>query len=391
MRRIANWWVSLDYITFILILALMAIGLLLITAASPAMAERINTPSFYFINKQIQFMLIAIPCLIFPTLMGEKALRIFAFISFFIVIALLCLLPFFADITKGAKRWMTLAGFSLQPSEFLKPFYGVIIAKILTTPGRKTPSFIEGTYNQLGNERFIIAGLLHILIMCLLLIQPDFGMTVTISVVTGVQFFIAGLPITFIIIMVVMFGFTLWGAYNLLPHVAKRIDMFLDEDSENCYQVHKSLESYVKGGMWGTGPGEGGLKYLLPDSHTDFIFAIAGEELGAIFCLLIIAIIALLVLRALLQISMLRSPYNMCVAIGAITYIAFQSLFNIGVTLNLFPTKGMTLPFISYGGSSLISLSLAMGIYLQVTRKNYLRSRTKEGIIIFGPEISRTS
>ncbi len=391
MRLIANWWLSIDYVTFIIMLTLMAVGLLLITAASPAMSERIGTPSFYFIHKQIQFMLIALPCMIIPTLMGEKALRTLSFISLFIIILLLCLLPFFGDVTKGAKRWISVAGFSLQPSEFLKPFYGVVIAKILTTS--KSKNFINfaseiDKMNKNGNERFFIASILHMLIIGLLLMQPDFGMTVTVSVVTGIQFFLAGLPIHFIIIMLTILCIGFWGAYIALPHVTKRIDLFMHGSNEHCYQVHKSLESYARGGFWGTGPGEGALKYMLPDSHTDFIFATAGEELGIVFCLIVLALLAFLVLRCITQIANLKSQYDICVAISSITYIAFQSLFNIGVTLHLFPTKGMTLPFISYGGSSLIALSLAMGIYLQITRKSRLRTRSKSDLIIFGPKIS---
>ncbi len=401
MRRILNWWLSIDYITFVLLLMLMAIGLLLITAASPAMADRIGTSSFYFINKQIQFVIIALPCLILPSLMGEKALRTFSLISFILVVLLLCLLPFYGDTTKGAKRWMTIVGFSLQPSEFLKPFYGVLIAKILTNSnttyglGIEHDAFhkinkVHSNKSNQSNKRFVIASLLHLFVMTLLLIQPDFGMAITVSVITGIQFFVVGLPMHFIFIMIIILTVSLFFAYYFLPHVTKRIDVFFDSNAENCYQVHKSLESYAKGGLWGTGPGEGALKYMLPDSHTDFIFAIAGEELGILFCLIIIGLLAFMILRCIVQISNLQNQYNICLAINAIAYISFQSLFNIGVTLHIFPTKGMTLPFISYGGSSLLALSIAMGIYLQATRKRLVYHRNHQNIIIYSKKISNS-
>lgn len=337
--------------------------------------------------------------------MNEYQIKKIGVIGFVLCIILLILTLLLGDTVKGAKRWLSLPGISLQPSELIKPFYAIVIAMILSSehnksiknlirhthfgqnnrPTTKNVSEINSSINthiinsNINNDnsdiiasfnlkRFYLCFIIHIFIILLLILQPDFGMTVTISVVTGIQLFVAGLPWIIIILILCCFiglGFFL---YHTLPYIAKRIDSFTANDDGYNYQVQKSLESYTNGGFFGTGPGEGSVKYFLPDSHADFIFAVAGEEMGAIFCIFIVLLIAFIVLRTIINISKLNNTYSIYVGISTIMYVAFQAIFNIGVTMHLFPTKGMTLPFISYGGSSIIASSISIGICLSAMR-----------------------
>ncbi|CAL7960065.1 Cell wall polymerase [Alphaproteobacteria bacterium] len=351
------WWNSIDNKSFIALLFLILIGLILIATASPVIAAKIGVPHFSFIRKQFYYTLIALPTILFFSIIKENQVKKICFIGLVITIVSLMLLPFVGDETKGAKRWLIILGFSLQPSEFIKPFYTVIVAAI----------FAEGKIKD-DFPSFAICTILHLLIMGLLLMQPDLGMAVTICVVTGVQFFIAGLSLKLVLLLFVLFTSMVYLAYLFFPHVAKRIDHFLGNDLEIGYQVQKSLESYAHGGFLGTGPGEGSVKYALPDLHSDFIFSVAAEEFGIIFCIAILSLIAFIVIKGFINVSKMRNLYRMYAAIGIVMYIAFQSIFNIGVTLNILPTKGMTLPFVSYGGSSLIAMAIAVGIYFNLTK-----------------------
>ncbi len=355
----SQWWFSVDSKSIIALLGLMFVGIVLITTASPAVAERIKVSHFYFVYKQLEYIALGIPLLFFVSLINSKYIPRVGALGFTITIVLMMLVLFIGDETKGAKRWLTVLGFSLQPSEILKPFYTILTANILVQ--ENLPS------------RFIVCGLLHAIVVGLLLLQPDFGMAVTVSVALCTQFFLAGLRRRWIICIACILCILGITAYMMLPHVAKRLDLFFHPEIGNAYQIHKSLESYIKGGLWGCGPGEGTVKYILPDSHADFIFAVAAEEFGTIFCLSIVLLISFIVICGILNITKMQDMHKVYMAGGMLSYFAFQSIFNIGVTVHLFPTKGMTLPFVSYGGSSMLSFALAMGIYFNVTRREFFR------------------
>ena len=203
----------------------------------------------------------------------------------------------------------------------------------------------------------------------LLIIQPDFGMLVLTTAVFAIQLFIAGLPIIWVILAIVGSIFGIISAYLLLPHVTSRINNFLWPDINENYQVSKSILAFEHGGLYGRGPGEGAIKQYLPDSHTDFIFAVADEEFGAIICIMIITIFAFIVLRTLIRISYEEDKFVQLASIGLITQFGLQATINMGVTLNLLPTKGMTLPFISYGGSSTLAMALAIGMLIGLTKR----------------------
>ncbi len=363
IKSLLEWWRCIDHQTLIAIIFLMAIGLVLLAAAGPASSTRVGISKMHFVNKQIIFMLFCLPTILFFSMIPKKLLQLLCLLGLIATIGMLVLVPFLGEAVKGAKRWINLPGFSLQPSEFLKPFYSFLIGYVI---GSK-----EWENNRDQIRTFATCVLLHLVVVLLLLLQPDFGMLMTISVVTGVQIFAAGFAWYILATSIVAIVICGAGAYILLPHVARRIHLFLNNDGEVAYQVQKSILSYKAGGMFGRGPGEGVIKYQLPDSHSDFIFAVGGEEFGAIFCLITIGLILFIVARGFLHALKTNNKQAVLVMLAMISYMAFQSIFNIGVTLNMLPTKGMTLPLISYGGSGLISLSIAMGIYLNYSRLSY--------------------
>ena len=273
-------------------------------------------------------------------------------------ILLLALVPMVGTEIKGAVRWISIAGFSLQPSEFAKPFMAVVTAWMFAE-WRRDPAF-PGHWVAVG---------LYGLLVALLMSQPDFGMTVMVSVIWFGQFFLAGLPMIFVGGLAGLGALGAVGAYLVFPHVASRVHRFLDPASGDTYQVDRSLEAFVNGGLLGTGPGEGTVKAYLPDAHADFIFSVAGEEFGGLACLLIIALYAFVVLRGYAKLLSETSLFVLLAAAGLLTQVALQALIHMASAVSLMPAKGMTLPFISYGGSSLLALAFAMGMALALTRR----------------------
>ena len=270
------------------------------------------------------------------------------------------LVLFIGEEIKGSKRWVSLGFISIQPSEFIKPIFSIVTASILIR-----------RYADKNLACFKISTFLYLVLVGLLAIQPDLGMVITISAIWGTQMFLAGLSMIWIIFLGLGGVIGLFAAYTFLPHVTVRINSFLDPDKSENYQIKKSIEAFRNGGVYGTGPGEGVVKQHLPDSHTDFIFAVVGEELGMIVGILVIFIFAFIVIRGLFRIYKVGDLFSIIATTGLLMQIGFQAVVNIGVTLHLLPTKGMTLPFISYGGSSILSISIAMGMILALTRKRY--------------------
>lgn len=369
-KSIRKWWWALDNISLMLMICIILIGALLITTASPPVAERLKLSSFYFAHRQFIFLIIACFVIFFLSSISEKALKRLVLLGFFGCIVLMVMVLFMGDEVKGARRWISLLGISIQPSEILKPLFifltGLVLAEKFSRDNFPSFSVCLGMYA---------------LVCGLLILQPDFGMVITYTVVLGGQFFLAGLPIWWIALAAIACLSGGFVAYNFLPHVARRIDMFLSPDVSENFQVEKSLESYVSGGMFGKGPGEGVVKANLPDSHTDFIFAVAGEEFGALFSSCIILVFLAFILRGLYLLYKEQNLFKIYVGGGIIVLFALQTIFNIGVTLHLFPTKGMTLPLISYGGSSIMCYAICFGIFLNFTRKSGTVSSVRETFI----------
>lgn len=354
---IVSWWRSLDHLNYFAFLILGVISLILVTTASPAIAARVGLVETYFIKKQIIYILTAYLIITFLTFASEQQIKKISLLGFLLSLALMLIVKFYGYEVKGAKRWISLAGMSLQPSEFMKVFFTVISAWLLSI------------YHQ--NKEFLtiqITFLLYLIVAALLLLQPDFGMFVTISAIWGVQLVVAGMPLILMLIGIILGGFAVSGAYIFLPHVAARVNKFLDKDLQENYQVMKSLKALEYGGLYGKGPGEGVIKQYIPDCHCDFIFAVAAEEFGSLISVAIILIYALIVIRTILNLFSERSYFVIFAVSGLVSQIAIQSIINIGVNLNLLPTKGMTLPFVSYGGSSTIAVAITMGIILSLTK-----------------------
>ncbi|MCD6034386.1 MAG: ftsW [Rickettsiales bacterium] len=355
----STWWWTIDRITLFTIAAIILIGIVLVSTASPAVAERIGLDGFFFVRRQFAFLIVAVVGIFAISLPPPIFIRRIAFLGYAGGIVALVGVLLFGQQIKGATQWISIAGVSLQPSEFVKPFFAVLTAWLLAR---------KGNVETLRVYYPVIIS--YVLFIGLLLLQPDFGMTVTVSLVWGIQLFLSGLPIIWIMVG----GFLGIGAllcgYSFFPHVAKRINSFLDP-SEKGYQVEKSLEAFNNGGFFGKGPGEGTVKQYIPDSHTDFIFSVAGEELGLLVCIVLVGLFAFLVFRSLMRAFQETDLFTLYAVVGLASLIGIQALVNMAVTLNLIPNTGMTLPFISYGGSSLLATGLTVGMLLGLTRKRF--------------------
>lgn len=355
-----RWWWTVDRFTLLALALLIGIGAVLVTAASPPVAARIGLEQFYFVKRQLVFLVLSAGVMFAISLLREVQVRRLAVVGLAASLVLMLLLPMIGHEVKGATRWIYIGGLSIQPSEFMKPCFAVVMAWI----------FSEGI-KSVGFPGYRIAIGLYAVVVGLLLLQPDFGMAVTVSVVWMSQFFLAGLSFLWVAVMGILGIVGLIAAYLAFPHVQKRIDNYLDPTSGDNYQVAKSLEAFKNGGILGRGPGEGEVKQYLPDSHTDFVFAVAGEEFGAILCLIIIMLFGFVVLRGFLRVWDRRDMFVMLAVVGLLTQFGIQAIINMGVAVNLLPAKGMTLPFISYGGSSLMAVALGMGMVLALTRLRY--------------------
>jgi cell division protein FtsW len=357
---IGRWWWTVDRWSIMALAGLIGFGALLILAASPAVAERIGYDGFHFVRRQLGLLPIAIAIMFVVSLQSPKNVKRIALVGFLLALALLAL-TFVAGVEiKGARRWINLGGLSLQPSEFIKPTFAIVAGWMFSE--QKSGSGVPGN---------LIAIALYAVVLALLLLQPDLGQAVVVTTVWFVQFFLAGLPLILVGGLALLGGLGLVGAYFTFSHVASRIDRFLDPASGDSYQVNRSMEAFTNGGFWGRGPGEGTVKDFLPDAHADFVFAVAGEELGLVVCLIIVALFAFIVLRGFSRLFNESSLFVVLAGTGLLVQFGLQAVINMASSLHLIPTKGMTLPFLSYGGSSLLALGLGMGMVLALTRRRF--------------------
>jgi len=362
---VSRWWWTIDRLTLMSVVVIAALGAILVIAASPAVADRIGLEEFHFVRRHFVWLPMALLMMLGVSLLTPRGVRRLALFVFAGSLLAMVAVLFVGAETKGATRWLSLAGFSLQPSEFIKPSFAIVSAWMFSA--QKLDEDVPG---------YAIAIFLFGLVVGLLLLQPDFGMSIVVSCVWAVQFFIAGLPLVLVGAIALLFILGGFGAYLSFSHVRMRIDRFLDPASGKGYQVEKSLDAFQNGGLFGRGPGEGHVKEVLPDAHTDFIMAVAGEEFGLLLCLVIVALFAFVVLRGFLRAFKDTDFFVMVAVAGLLTQFALQAIINIASTTNLIPPKGMTLPFISYGGSSTLALALGMGMVLALTR---VRPGSKHG------------
>ena len=357
---LGRWWWTLDRWALLVLTLLFAVGAILTVAASPGAAARIGLEPFYFVRHQFAFMAPALLIMLAVSMLSPRGVRRMAVLI--LAVGLVCVAAtHFAGVeAKGASRWLSLGDFTFQPSEFVKPCFAVVAA------------WMFAEYRQ--SENFpgrAIAGALLLITVALLLLQPDFGMAVTVTAVWFVQFFLAGLSLWWVGLSLALTLGLVTAAYGIFPHVAKRIDLFIDPSSGDSYQVTTSLKAFQQGGLLGKGPGEGVVKGYLPDAHTDFIFAVAAEEFGMLAALAIVGLFSFVVLRGLARVVREANLFVLLAVAGLLTQFGLQALINMGVTVQLLPAKGMTLPFVSYGGSSLIASALGMGMMLALTRSGY--------------------
>ena len=356
--RFAAWWWTVDRMMLAAIAVLMLSGIVLSLAASPAVATRIGLDAFYFVNRHAMFMAPAFLVMIAVSFLSPRQIRRVALVVFIICLALTAATLVFGAEVKGARRWIVLAGVNIQPSEFVKPAFVILISWLFAESTRK--SDIPAN---------TIALTLLVTVVALLVLQPDFGQTMLIALVWGALFFMAGMRMVWMVGLAGTAVLGLAGAYFAIPHVRQRISRFMDPSSGDTFQVSNAMESFVRGGWFGRGPGEGTVKRILPDSHADFVFAVAAEEFGVVLCLALVALFAFVVLRALQHAFRDHDPFTRFASAGLAILFGTQSAINMAVNLHLVPAKGMTLPFISYGGSSMISLAYAMGMLLALTRE----------------------
>ncbi len=356
--RFAAWWWTVDRLMLGAIAVLMLAGIVLSLAASPPVATRIGLDAFYFANRHVMFLAPAAVVMIATSFLSPRSIRRIALIMFVICLVLTAMTLVFGAEVKGARRWVVLAGVTIQPSEFLKPAFVILIAWLFAESTKK-PDMPANT----------VALALLLSVIPLLMLQPDFGQTMLISLVWGALFFMAGMRFIWIAGLGGAAFAGLVAAYYFVPHVTARIKHFRDPSSGDSFQVTNAIESFVRGGWFGRGPGEGTVKRVLPDSHADFVFAVAAEEFGIVLCLLLVALFAFVVIRALMHAMRDHDPFTRFATAGLAMLFGTQSAINMAVNLHLIPAKGMTLPFISYGGSSMISLAYGMGMLLALTRE----------------------
>ncbi|MCO5730299.1 putative lipid II flippase FtsW [Rhizobium sp. SSA_523] len=353
---LADWFWTIDRFFLATFVLLMGLGFMLSFAASPPVAERIGLSSFYFVEKHAIFLLPSLLVMIGLSFLSPRQVRRAAVIILVASIVMMVLALFFGVEIKGSRRWFNIGSFGLQPSEFMKPAFVVVCAWLFAEHARQP---------EIPGNLFAI--ILFGIVGALLVAQPDLGQTILTSAVWGSMFFMAGMPWLWIILLGGLGAGGLVSAYYVFPHVAGRIDRFMTGEGDT-FQVDTAREAIIRGSWFGQGPGEGVVKRILPDSHTDFIFSVAAEEFGIIFCMTLVAIFAFIVIRGLSLAYRERNDFNRFAVAGLVLQIGIQSMINIGVNLELMPAKGMTLPLISYGGSSMIAICITAGFILALTR-----------------------
>ncbi len=347
---LAEWWWSIDRELLGGLILLLTCGMVLSFAASPPVAERIGLSEWYFVIRHAMFCALALPVMLVTSLLNHRQARIAALATLVVSVLLLWATLRFGTEVKGARRWISFAGQSIQPSEFVKPAFAVLSAWLFSESmiRRNVPGKILATLVMLS----IVAGLL---------LQPDIGQTALLFL-SGISWFV-------IFGLAGGAGALLFGAYMFFPHFSKRIDTFLNPDGGgNTYQIDRALQSLLEGGWFGRGPGESIAKKLIPDAHADYVFYAAAGEFGILFCMVLVALIAFIVIRAMLAAQRQSSLFARLAASTLAIQFAMQSGINLAVNLNLIPPKGMTLPFVSYGGTSMIAVAFGMGLMLAFTR-----------------------
>lgn len=355
---LAEWWWSIDRELLGALVLLMTCGMVLSFAASPPVAERIGLSEWHFVLRHAMFCIVALPVMLVTSLLNHRQARLVVLVTLVVSVVLMWATLRFGTEVKGARRWISFAGQSVQPSEFVKPAFAVLSAWL----------FSESMIHRNVPGKILATAMMLIIVVGLLL-QPDIGQTALVLGTWAVLLFLSGISWFIIFGLAGVAGALLFGAYLFFPHFSRRIDTFLNPDGGgNTYQIDRALQSLLEGGWFGRGPGESQAKKLIPDAHSDYVFSAAAGEFGILFCLVLVALIAFIVIRAMLGAQRQSSLFARLAASTLAIQFAMQSGINLAVNLNLIPPKGMTLPFVSYGGTSMIAVAFGMGLMLAFTR-----------------------
>jgi len=372
-----RWWWTVDRIMLVLIIILAVCGVLMVVTASPPVASHINVGEYYFIKRHLLFLPVSMMLMFAVSLCNLRTLWRGATLILLGGAAAMVAVLFIGTEIKGAQRWLSLFGLTVQPSEFVKPAFAIVAAWFIARSKDK-PGF-PGQKIALG---------LYLGVVTLLLLQPDFGMTIIVTAIYGALLFLSGISYR---LMGILGGVALVGgtaAYFGFDHVHRRVNSFIDPSTGDTYQVDKAMDAFINGGFFGTGPGQGTVKLTLPDAHTDFIFAVGGEEMGLMFSGFLVLVYALILLRGINRIMDSDNMFVVLAASGLLAMFGLQTLVHMGSNVHLIPPKGMTLPLVSYGGSSMFALGMTFGAILSLTRRQMRQgiakgsSIAKKGIIM---------
>jgi cell division protein FtsW len=366
---LGTWWWTVDRGLLASFMVLIVFGIVLVTTASPPVAEHLGLGSYHFLKRHVVMLVPTLFIMFAVSMLSPRQVWRVASVVFILSLFAMVLVLATGMEIKGARRWIHVAGFSLQPSEFIKPAFAIVSAWFIAM--KKSNTDFPGQYVAAG---------LYFLVIALLLMQPDFGMAFVVTTMIISQIFLAGIPLRLILLLAAMGGSAVVAAYFSFDHVHSRITRFLNPESGDNYQVEQSLEAFRSGGILGTGPGQGVVKLNLPDAHADFIFSVAGEEMGFIFVALLIFIFGFILCRGFNRLMENDNMFAVLAVGGLLTMFGLQALVHMGSALNILPAKGMTLPFISYGGSSVISLGFAMGVVLALTRDQKRSGVARSGL-----------
>ena len=362
---LAAWWWTIDRWLLAALLLLLLLGVLASLAAGPAASHRLGWPPFHFVYRQGAFLSLALLIMLAVSLLRGEHIRLLGILLFFCAYVALVATLWFGTETRGAARWLRFGAFTLQPSEFLKPAFVVVMASLLSCGQRGfSASAASG-----GAARWrLLSILLPVAVLPILALQPDVGQAALILATWIVLLFLDGIPLVLALLLILTAALFAFVAYLFFPHVRGRVDRFLDSSHGETYQSDRALDAFQNGGLLGRGPGEGEIKYLLPDAHTDYVLAVIGEEYGGLVCLLLLLLFACILLRGLSRFRAQRDNFLRLSACGLLFLFGMQVLINMSVNFNLLPPKGMTLPFLSYGGSSCLSVAITMGMVLALSR-----------------------
>ncbi|HEY4545801.1 MAG TPA: putative peptidoglycan glycosyltransferase FtsW [Pedomonas sp.] len=360
---VSRWFWTIDRVLLGLLLLLMSVGIVAVLSASPAAAHRYSGGSLrlgemMYFQRHLFWVAVSLPVLIGTSMLSIQWLKRICLGGFAFFLLALMAVPFIGSDANGAARWISLGGFQFQPSEFIKPMFVVVTGWLLST-----------RYDDSTVPAFHVAGALMLVVIGFLVIQPDYGQSALIMAVWFAQAVLAGMSLWIFGVLAVGGLAGLGVAYMFVPHVQSRIDRFLFAEGDT-YQADKAMQCFQSGGIFGTGPGQGTVKMQLPEPHTDYIFAVIGEEFGMLACLCLAILYLAIISRVLLQMVNEEDPFTFLSVAGLTTQFGAQAFINMGVNLHLLPSKGMTLPFVSHGGSSFIATAFTMGLVLALTRRN---------------------